>query len=150
VAQAEDEAMRESEILSKIRDACSRGAVRLWRNNVGKGVMIQHKHAQTRQAIISECIELAKRRGGSGARITYGLQVGSGDLIGLRVVEITPEMVGRKVAVFASCEVKTDTGRESPEQVAWREFIASVGGVAMVARSVEEARAELDKAFTGA
>lgn len=142
--------MRESEILTKIRDTCSRGLSRLWRNNVGKGVMIQHKHSQTRQAIISECIALAAARGGSGARITYGLQVGSGDLIGYRVVTVTPEMVGRRIAVFTSAEVKTDAGRESPEQVAWREHINSVGGLAFVARSVEQAQERLDKTFTGA
>lgn len=142
--------MKESSILMAIRDKCSRGLVRLWRNNVGKGVMIAHPHAQTRQAIISECIALAAARGGSGARITYGLHVGSGDLIGYRVVTVTPEMVGQRVAVFASVEVKTDTGRESEEQVSWREHIASVGGVAFVARSVEQAQELLDKPFTGA
>lgn len=142
--------MRESVILSAIRDKCSRGLVRLWRNNVGKGVMIAHPHAQTRQAIISECIKLAEARGGSGARITYGLHVGSGDLIGYRVVTVTPEMVGRRVAVFTSAEVKNERGRESPEQVAWREHIASVGGLAFVARSVEEAQKHLDNPFTGA
>lgn len=142
--------MRESVILSAIRDKCSRGLVRLFRNNVGKGVMIQHKHSQTRQAIISECIALAESRGGSGARITFGLQVGSGDLIGYRVVTVTPEMVGRRVAVFTSAEVKNERGRESSEQVAWREHIASVGGLAFVARSVEEAQEHLDNPFTGA
>lgn len=142
--------MRESVILSAIRDKCSRGLARLWRNNVGKGVMIAHPHAQTRQAIISACIALAEERGGSGARITYGLHVGSGDLIGYRVVTVTQEMVGRRVAVFTSAEVKNERGRESPEQVAWREHIASVGGLAFVARSVEEAQEHLDNPFTGA
>lgn len=142
--------MKESEVLQKIRDACNRGPVRLFRNNVGKGVMIAHKHSETRQAIITDCIALAAKRGGSGARITYGLGVGTGDLIGYRTIVVTPEMVGRRVAVIASCEVKTDTGRPSPEQVAWMEHIRLVGGIAFVARSVEEAQNQLDKPFTGA
>ena len=145
-----DEPVRESAILSAIRDKCSRGLVRLFRNNVGRGVMIRHPQAHTRQAIISECIALAEARGGSGARITFGLQEGSGDLIGYRVVTVTPEMVGRRIAVFTSAEVKTETGRESDEQVAWREHINSVGGLAFVARSVEDAQQQLDKTFTGA
>ena len=139
----------ESKILRDIRDKLSRGAVRLLRNNVGVGVMISHKHAMTRQAIITACIELARSRGGDGARITYGLGVGTGDLIGYRRVVVTPEMVGRTVAVFVSCEVKTETGRPSDEQVTWMGHLNAVGGQAFVARSVDEAKKELDKPFLG-
>lgn len=142
--------MSESAILSAIRDKCSRGAVRLFRNNVGVGLMVNHRNAAAKQAIITACIELARKMGGSATRLAFGLSKGSGDLIGFRIVTVTPEMVGRQVAVFTSVEVKTDAGRESPEQTAWREYIASVGGVAMVARSVDEAQSELDKTFTGA
>ena len=37
-------------------------------------------------------------------KITYGLQPGSGDRIGYTELVITPDMVGRKVAVFTSIE----------------------------------------------
>lgn len=52
---------------------------------------------------------------------------------------ITPEMVGTTVAVFASIEVKTPTGRLRPEQQQWLDAVQAAGGIAGVARSVEDA-----------
>ena len=52
---------------------------------------------------------------------------------------VTPEMVGQQVAVFLSIEVKTPTGRIRPEQQAWLETVQAAGGIAGVARSVEDA-----------
>jgi dihydroxyacid dehydratase/phosphogluconate dehydratase len=52
-------------------------------------------------------------------------------------------MVGQQVAVFASIEVKTPTGRIRPEQRAWMETVQAAGGIAGVARSVEDAKALL-------
>ena len=48
-------------------------------------------------------------------------------------------MVGKQVAVFASVEVKTDSGRVKPEQQNWLEQVTKAGGLAVVARSPEEA-----------
>jgi hypothetical protein len=64
---------------------------------------------------------------------------GSADLIGYRSITITPEMVGQQVAVFTSIEVKTPTGRLRPEQQAWLDTVQAAGGIAGVARSVEDA-----------
>ena len=58
---------------------------------------------------------------------------------GYRSITITPEMVGQQVAVFTSIEVKTPTGRIRPEQQAWLETVQAAGGIAGVARSVEDA-----------
>ena len=69
----------------------------------------------------------------------FGLCKGSADLIGYRTVTITPDMVGQQVAVFLSIEVKTPTGRIRPEQQQWLETIQAAGGIAGVARSVEDA-----------
>jgi dihydroxyacid dehydratase/phosphogluconate dehydratase len=49
-------------------------------------------------------------------------------------------MVGQQVAVFASIEVKTPTGRIRPDQRAWMETVQAAGGIAGVARSVEDAQ----------
>jgi hypothetical protein len=43
-----------------------------------------------------------------------GLVKATADLIGWRSITITPDMVGTTVAIFASIEVKTPTGRVSP------------------------------------
>ena len=48
-------------------------------------------------------------------------------------------MVGSTVAVFTSIEVKTPTGRIRPEQQHWLETVQAAGGIAGVARSVEDA-----------
>ena len=46
----------------------------------------------------------------------FGLCKGSSDLIGLRVLEITPKLVGQRLAQFVALEVKTAQGVLSPEQ----------------------------------
>ncbi|MEN9862217.1 MAG: hypothetical protein RLZZ515_2699 [Cyanobacteriota bacterium] len=75
----------------------------------------------------------------TGRLVTFGLARGSADLIGWRTVVITPEMVGQRVAVFTSIEVKTPTGRMRPEQQAWLGVVRGSGGIAGVARSVQDA-----------
>lgn len=72
-------------------------------------------------------------------KIRYGLTPGSSDLIGWVSKIITPEMVGQKVAVFVAVEIKTDTGRATQQQTNFIEQVNAHGGIAGVARSVEEA-----------
>ena len=74
----------EHEIQQRIRLACGRGAVRLWRNNTGALVDRQ------------------------GRLVRFGLCRGSSDLISLRSLEITPELVGQRIAQFVALET---TGR---------------------------------------
>ena len=75
----------------------------------------------------------------TGRPVQFGLARGSADLIGWRSVVITPEMVGQRVAVFTSLEVKTPTGRLTPAQQAWLGTVHNAGGIAGVARSVRDA-----------
>ena len=66
--------------------------------------------------------------------------VGAGDLPGYTTFTITPEMVGRKVAVFTSIETKrTKGGRASPDQISWMEQVQKAGGIAGIANSAEAA-----------
>jgi hypothetical protein len=67
------------------------------------------------------------------------VQFGLADLIGWRTITITPEMVGQRVAVFTSIEVKTTTGHLTPAQQAWMGTVRGAGGIAGVARSVSDA-----------
>jgi hypothetical protein len=106
----------EQQIQQHIRIACSTGATRLWRNNTGT---LRDQH---------------------GRPVSFGLCKGSADLIGYRSITITPDMVGQQVAVFASIEVKTPTGRIRPDQRAWMETVQAAGGIAGVARSVDDAQ----------
>ena len=109
----------EQSIQQEIRIACSRGQARLFRNNTGT---LRDQH---------------------GRPVQFGLCKGSADLIGWRTITITPEMVGQQVAVFASIEVKTATGRLRPEQQQWLDAVQAAGGIAGVARSVSDAEALL-------
>lgn len=74
----------------------------------------------------------------TGRPVQFGLARGSADLIGWRTITVTPDMVGRRLAVFTSIEVKTATGRLTPAQNAWLGAVRSAGGIAGVARSVSD------------
>jgi hypothetical protein len=70
----------------------------------------------------------------SGQRwVSFGLGAGGADLVGI----LKPS--GRFLAV----EVKTPSGRQTPEQVAWQRAVESAGGMYVVARSVAEALAAI-------
>lgn len=113
--------MQESKILADIRqDLGLRPDVRLFRNNVG--------------ALMDR----------DGRLVRYGLGTGTSDLIGPRMVTVTPDMVGRTLAVFCAIEAKTQRGRVTPEQLSFIHMVRSFGGYAGIARSVEDARAIVD------
>lgn len=75
----------------------------------------------------------------TGRLVTFGLARGSADLIGWRTIVVTPDMVGRRLAVFTSIEIKTPTGRLRADQQAWLTAVQGAGGIAGVARSVTDA-----------
>lgn len=74
----------------------------------------------------------------TGRPVQFGLARGSADLIGWRTITITPEMVGQRIAVFTSMEIKTPTGRLTPAQHNWLGAVRAAGGIAGVARSVAD------------
>lgn len=74
-----------------------------------------------------------------GSRVAYGLTPGSSDLIGWKSITVTPEMVGKRLAVFVAVEVKTAKGRLTKEQRNFIDRLRMCGGIAGVAKSPEEA-----------
>jgi hypothetical protein len=64
---------------------------------------------------------------------------GMSDLCGLQSVTITPDMVGRQVAVFVALEVKSATGRATANQQDFLHLVRQLGGIAGVVRSADEA-----------
>lgn len=70
----------------------------------------------------------------------YGLVVGAADLVGI----LAP--AGRLVGL----EVKTPAGRARPEQRQWAALVRRHGGFCCVVRSVDEARAAIERAKGGA
>ena len=71
--------------------------------------------------------------------IQAGLCRGGSDIIGIRPTVITQDMVGQTVGVFLADEVKTKTGRATKEQLRFIEAVNKAGGIAGVARSVDDA-----------
>ncbi len=75
----------------------------------------------------------------TGRPVQFGLARGSADLIGWRTVVVTPDMVGQPIAQFVSIEIKTPTGRVTPEQRNWLHAVRKAGGIAGIARSAADA-----------
>lgn len=97
-----------SDLTNKTRIELSQQGYRLFRNNVG---MFYTKN---------------------GAPIRCGLCVGSSDLIGWRQVTVTPDMVGKPIAVFAAIEIKVGKDRLSDEQKTFLKAVQLAGGVSDV------------------
>lgn len=116
--------------LSKIRGAT------FWRNNTGQawaGRATKITRPTTVDLAPGDVVIRQARP------VQFGLCVGSSDLIGLRTVLITPDLVGTQIAQFCASEVKTPRGRPTQAQLQFLDFINDVGGVAGVVRSVDEA-----------
>ena len=63
----------------------------------------------------------------------HGMPKGTPDLIGLTSIEITPDMIGKKIAVFTVEEYKTEAyKRVTKEQAAFIKMVESLGGIARV------------------
>ncbi|MAB53449.1 hypothetical protein [Marinobacter sp.] len=113
----------ESAVQAAIRlEAPSKGCI-LWRNNVGacyddRGRFIRYGLANDSKALNSK--------------------VKSADLVGIRPVTVTPEMVGKVIGQFISREVKAGGWKYSGSdreraQLKWAEIVAAYGGDACFA-----------------
>lgn len=73
-----------------------------------------------------------------------GLVRGGSDIIGLQRILITPTMVGRHIGRLIAIETKSDRGETSEDQDNFLAMIIRMGGLAVVARSAEDATSALD------
>jgi VRR-NUC domain len=106
----------EAAIQQRIRLALSQSGAVMFRNNVGA------------------------YKDPNGRFIQYGVgNPGGSDLIGWTPVVITPDMVGRKLAVFTACEVKTANGKPTEHQLNFIAQVLKAGGFAGIARSPADA-----------
>lgn len=102
--------MTETTLVHRLLRRASALGLRLFRNNVG----------------------ILRDR--DGRYVTYGLCVGSSDLIGWRTITIGPEHVGQRLAVFVAIEAKVGTNQPTPEQRAFLDAVHAAGGEARVIR----------------
>lgn len=112
--------MKEINIQNTIRLTYSKGDCRLWRNNVGEAKTL------------------------NGCYIKYGLCPDSSDLVGIKTIRITPEMVGKDIGVAIFAEVKTEKGIVSIEQQNFLDLCIDMGCIAGVVRSPEHMKILLD------
>lgn len=132
----------EQHIQQVIRLECGgpNSGTKLWRNNVGTAWTGKAEQVTATNAFaIGRTLKPGDVVVRQARPLHAGLCPGSADLIGYRTVTITPEHVGQTVAVFAAVEVKSATGRPTPEQTTWLQHVSAAGGRAGVARSVEDA-----------
>lgn len=123
----------EGRIKAEVRKALGRvKGLRIFNNPVGQGWIgdvTPYKLTNVGSAMLIKHAQ----------KLSFGLIKGSGDLIGWKSVTVTPEMVGQKVAIFVSIEVKTPKGRLSAPQLVWRGNVIEAGGIALVVRSADGA-----------
>ncbi len=113
--------MSENILQKHLMLTCSRYGLKIFRNNVGQTFYTDVKTGQKRI-------------------VRYGLAQGSGDLIGIRPVTITPDMVGQTIGQFVSIEVKQPHKKNnvSKAQDAWRAMVNDNGGLAAVVWDIEQ------------
>ncbi len=78
-----------------------------------------------------------------GRLVKFGLCKGSSDLIGFKTVEVTPDMVGQKIAIFSAIEVK-DKGKATQEQKKFIDIVLDAGGLAGIAKDIQDAKKILE------
>lgn len=126
--------MREKSIQQQIILAMNgQPDVRMFRNNVGVAFQGRPKYEGHDE------VTLLRPR-----RIKFGLCEGSPDLVGWKTIEITPEMVGQKMAVFVGMEVKQADGRVRGNQERFLKVLQAAGGIAGIVRSVEDAESIIE------
>ncbi len=127
--------MNESSLQNLIRIRLSKLGVMNFRNNTGMGwagkcLKIYKKgmfHVEPGDVIVKQARPLKA-----------GLCEGSSDIIGIKTVVITPDMVGQTVGIFVAPEVKTARGRATDKQQIFIDNINKAGGIAGVVRSEDE------------
>lgn len=124
---------KESSIEREITLETSKTGTRLFRNNVGKA-WAGNKYERINQTDVII----------RNARILHaGLCKGSSDRIGWNPVKITPDMVGKTVAVFTAVEVKTNKGRSSIHQDRFLQAVRKSGGYGILGRCKQQVLDEL-------
>lgn len=101
---------------------------------------------EIRLALSSRCNQVTTWRNhtgclqdGDGKWIKFGLCPGSSDLIGIRKLKITQDMVGQEIGQFVALEIKTDTGKARPDQYTFLDHVNERGGLGAIVRSTDEA-----------
>lgn len=137
--------MKETNVMHQVMLALSKAGAVVFRQNVGQAVVGDPEWIRHRKVVAVNPGDCIVRH----ARVFHAGHVGQGDIVGWYPVEITPEMVGRKVAVVLWPEVKKEKGgRRRDEQIKFTDRVVEDGGISGFVRSPDEALALL-REFVG-
>jgi hypothetical protein len=120
---------------------------RLFRLNSGKAYLSNLGPAGVQRLQDGSVLIRSARTVSLGIALPSGDPVnGQSDLAGWTSVVITPEMVGKRVAVFTAIETKRSKGGKiSSDQVNFVTQVAEQGGIAGIANSLDAARKIFDE-----
>ena len=133
-SQSPGHIMKEHAIQNEIRNALA-GNAHIFRANVGSAWTGEAHYLRNGDLLIK-----------NPRPFSSGLPTGFSDLFGFASIEITPEMVGQKVAVFIAGECKTATGRPTHQQQAFLKAVNDNGGAGDVWRSANDALQTIQRA----
>lgn len=102
--------------------------LRIFRNNVGTGWV--GKSIRNKNNVIVE----------NARPLHAGLCEGSSDLIGWTTLTVTPEMVGKKIAIFTALEIKNEKGYPTKNQLNFINVVNNMGGIGAIVRNENEAK----------
>lgn len=126
----------ENALLKKFLLEHSKLGSRLFRNNVGMAWTGQTNGP------IKDYISVSLSPGDLVIRkarpFHAGHPKGSPDLIGWTTIEITPNLVGQKIAVYTAIEAKTEHVSATKEQKQFIKTVLEAGGIATIARKFED------------
>jgi len=105
--------------------------IRIFRNNSGKCWIGKSKMFNSPQTVNVKAGDVLVQQ---ARYFDAGLCPGSSDLIGLKSIKITPEMVGTEIAVFVAIEVKLINGRVQENQINFLEMVNKLGGNGLIVR----------------
>lgn len=137
--------MRESNVLRSAWLAVAALGTTLFRVNTGKAWVGRGVRQPDGNVIVI---------GGRPVALGFGMPngdplVGTADLNGWTTMEVTPEMVGRKIAVYTALETKESSGgQQRKEQINFIQRVRQAGGIAGFASSPAAAQAII-REFSG-
>lgn len=118
----------------------------IFRNNVGMGWIGKSKRISAPTTVRLQPGDVVIHQ---ARPLHAGLCEGSSDLIGWTEKTVTPDMVGKPIAIFTAVEVKGDSGRATAEQLNFISRVRQAGGIAGIARNPQEAQGLISN-FTNA
>ena len=127
--------MAEKQILNETLKEASKKGWRLFRNNTAKAWAGKIFRSPMPMSVRIDPTDVVVR---NAYPIDAGLCKGSSDLIGWKTITITPDMIGKKIAVFTAIEVKYGLTKTTEEQQNFIDQVKLAGGEAKIIYGANE------------